>query len=502
MNGSTANLQQKLRQTLHVSWLLAALASGLLLGVALSVLRPIQNISQSPLMLITALALAGISLSIHRRSFVIIALCAGMLLGFWRGSTEQHALHAYRQYFDKTVIVSGKISDDVTHGDKGDVRMQLVQVKINGNPMHGKVWASASPSKQFSPKRSDTVILSGVIETGFGNIPASMSPATFVGLKPTNKQDHALQARDWFAGGIRHAIAEPAASLGAGFLTGQHSDLPGNLSDELKAVGLTHAVVASGSNLTILVGFTRRLFGKMSKFTATTAGAAMTVGFIMVTGLSPSMTRAGLVTGLSLAAWYYGRRLHPLVLLPFAAGITVMLNPSYIWGDIGWYLSFGSFAGVLILAPLIQHYFWGKDYKPNIVTEILIGTTAAQVATMPVILFSFGNYSSYALLANMLVLPLIPLAMCLTFVSGVVGVITSSSLATAVGWPAELVMTYMLRVIHWVANLPGAQGQITYGQLALIGSYGGMVAAILYMWRRTRHNFGNEAATVLLGERV
>ncbi len=73
--------------------------------------------------------------------------------------------------------------------------------------------------------------------------------------------------------------------------------------------------------------------------------------------MSPSMSRAGLVAGLSLLAWYYGRRIHPLVLLPLAMAITVMVQPSYAWGDLGWQLSFAAFAGVLIGAPLIQAYF-------------------------------------------------------------------------------------------------------------------------------------------------
>ncbi len=482
---------------LHVSWQIAGICVGLITGIALAAFITLP-FAASLAWLAGALVLTVISFSKHTRGFVILAMCAGLAIGLWRGTGEQLSLKNYQPLYNKSVTLRGIVSEDVSHGDKGDTRMQLTHVQINGHAMHGKVWLSTD-AKQII-KRSDSLVLQGKLAEGFGNIPASMSKATLVSMRHTSKGDVALQTRDWFAAGVHRAIPEPQASLGSGFIVGQHSSLPSELNNELKIVGLTHAVVASGSNLTILVGFTRRMLLRVSKYTATMAGGLMTAGFIMITGLSPSMTRAGLVTGLSLGAWYYGRRIHPLVLLPFAAGITAMYDPAYIWGDIGWCLSFGAFAGVLVLAPLIQDYFWGKDYKPNLMMEILIGTTAAQIATAPVILFSFGTYSSYALIANMLVLPLIPFAMLLTFLAGIAGVAVPA-VAVIIGWPAAMVMKYMTWVIHWVASLPGAQGQISYGQLALVASYISMILISVYMWRKTAHRFGSET-TRLIGERT
>lgn len=431
-------------------------------------------------------------------NFLVLAVIAGTGIGLWRGTGEQLAFQNYRPFYGKSVILQGRVSEDVSHGERDDTRMQLVDVHIDHKKFNGKVWISTKTEQAI--KRSDTVVLQGKLKEGFGNMPASMSNAQLAAIQQTNQTDYALQVRDWFAAGIRQAIPEPQASLGSGFLTGQHSDLPGDLDDQLRIVGLTHAVVASGSNLTILVGFMRRSLLRVSKYTATLAGALMTAGFVLVAGMSPSMTRAGLVTGLSLAAWYYGRRIHPLTLLPLAAGITTLYNPSYIWGDLGWYLSFGAFIGVLIVAPLIQHYFWGRDYTPNIFMETFIGTTAAQLATMPIILFSFGTISSYALLANMLVVPLIPLAMLLTFIGGIFGV-TIPAIAGIIGWPAKIVMQYMTTVIDWTANLPGSQGEVSFGLAALLVSYLSMLAVVIYMKRTTRHVFGNDK-NILIGERA
>ena len=76
--------------------------------------------------------------------------------------------------------------------------------------------------------------------------------------------------------------------------------------------------------------------------------------FIMLAGASPSMLRAGLVTGLSLLLWYVGRSIHPVVLLVVTAGITILCNPVYLWGDASWLLSMTAFAGVMLWAPAFQ----------------------------------------------------------------------------------------------------------------------------------------------------
>lgn len=481
----------------HISWQIAGASIGFLVGIGLS-LCEFVSFASALAWGIFSFGLLILSLTKRTLRFALLTMCAGLAVGLWRGAGEQAALSRYQPYYNRQVTVQGRVNEDPTTGGQGDTRVQLVHVVLNGQPMHGKIWASTAT--KLAVERSDTLTLHGKLGGGFGNIPASMSDAQLVALAPTNQGDTALHVRDWFASGIRRAIPEPQSSLGSGFLVGQHASLPGTLNDELKVVGLTHAVVASGSNLTLLVGLTRRLFMRVSKYTATLAGGLMTAGFIMITGLSPSMTRAGLVTGLSLAAWYYGRRIHPLVLIPLAAAITAAATPEYIWGDIGWYLSFGSFVGVLIIAPLLQHYFWGEHYKPNVIMEILIGTTAAQIATMPVTLYSFGTYSTYALLANILVLPLVPLAMLLTFVAGIAGLVWAGA-AHIVGLPATLVMKYMTFVIDWVARLPGAQGQISYTHVALSLSYLALAAAALYMWRKTAHIF-REDTNITIGERV
>jgi competence protein ComEC len=340
-------------------------------------------------------------------------------------------------------------------------------------------------------KRSDVVTFGGTLSGGFGTLPAAMYRANLTRVEHVNHSDMGRDVRDWFAENIRKSIAEPEASLGIGYLVGQRSTLPETLDDQLRLLGLTHVVVASGYNLTILIRFTRRLFARVSKYAAFTTAIMMVAGFVLMTGFSPSMSRAALVTGLSLVAWYFGRSIQPLVLLALVAAITGYLNPFFVWGDIGWYLSMLSFAGIMILAPLIRHYFFGAEAQLGIVTSIAIETMSAQIVTLPLILYIFGQYSPFALFANALILPFIPFAMLAVFITGLT-VIFIPLLSGVIHWPATIILRYMTKTVDIIAAMPGALGELSFSKGALVLSYFILILVCVVLRKKTHHNFGQD----------
>lgn len=424
---------------------------------------------------------------------VIVALLAGLMFGLWRGSTTQKALQQYVPFYGKSVTLRGHVTQDTSFGTRGDQRIRLDDIKLEGKDLDGEIWVSTRRPADI--KRGDKVTISGMLNQGFSNLAATVFRAELNDLERPRPGDVGRQARDVFVSGLRRSIPEPEASLGIGYLVGQRTALPENLEQQLRTVGLTHAVVASGYNLTILISYARRFFARFSKYLASLVGGILIIGFILITGLSPSMSRAGLVSGLSLLAWYYGRKVHPLVLLPLAAAITVLVRPSYIWGDIGWYLSFTAFFGVIVLAPLIQHYFWGIDKKPHWLRQLLVDTLSAQAATLPIILFAFGQYSLYALPANILVLPLVPLAMLCTFMAGLVGLLIPG-LAELFGLPATAILRYSTSVVEWIASLPGARGEVTFSRPMLVASYVVLIFITLLLQFKTRHDFKRDELNI------
>jgi len=172
-----------------------------------------------------------------------------------------------------------------------------------------------------------------------------------------------------------------------------------------------------------------------------------------------------------------------------AAAITVLINPSYIWGDLGWQLSFAAFAGVMVLAPLLQSYFFG-DKKKNTIRQIFIETSSAFIVTAPILASAFGQLSNVAVVANLLVLPLVPLAMLLTFVAGISALLLPS-LAPLIALPASWLLGYMVNVAVYLSKLSWAVSDVDVPDYGVATCYVLIVGACLYMWRVTKHSLSD-----------
>lgn len=465
------------RRPVHSSWRIATMCAGFVIGVW-SVL-PIPGVGGWW----AVIGLVG-ALILPHRWIMIVGFLAAILCGNWYGGVVNSQESIGKRLVGSHVILQGIVKEDVSYGNHGDVRMQLYALHVEDVAIAGTMWASSSTNKELL--RGDTVVVRGTVDEGFGTFIGMLKNADVIDVIRPIPGDVGRVVRDAFADAIRKGIDEPQASLGIGFLTGQKSALPADLSEALQIAGLTHIVVASGYNLTILVRLSRRLFVKVSKYASVLSSSLMIASFVAMTGLSPSMTRAGLVSGLSLLTWAYGRSCHPFVLLPLVAAITVAWQPSYVWGDMGWQLSFAAFFGVMVGAPLLQAYFFG-DRPPGTIRQILGETIAAHIVTLPITVSAFGVISHVAIIANLLIVPFVPLAMLLTFISGLSSMIVPA-LASIISQPATWLLSYMTETTTFLSGLPCAQMEWTPPSWVWAG-YVLIVAGIgWWMWRVTRLN--------------
>lgn len=403
-------------------------------------------------------------------------VAAGLMFGLWRGSVMQVQIDGYKVYANQKVVVQGVVREDPSRDKYRNTVLMLGDIKVNGQNMPGTMRITTAGIAR--PLRGDRVEAEGKLRDGFASYQGSMFYAE---VTVVQKQASWIEnLRHNFSAKILSILPEPQASLALGFLLGLKSQLPEDLNGQLRLLGLTHIVVASGYNLTILVRLSRRLFARFSKYQATVASGAMIAFFVCITGFSASMSRAALVTGLSIAAWYYGRKIHPVVLLMVSSAITAAINPVFLWGDAGWWLSFLAFAGVMLGAPLLQARIFGKK-QPPLLIQVAIETICAQLLTLPYILFVFGNLSVTSVFANVLVVPFIPAAMLLTFIAGVVSW-ALPGIAALVAQPALWILTYMTNVAELLAKIPWASINVSVslsGMLLLLGCVG-FCGLILY----------------------
>lgn len=416
---------------------------------------------------------------------VYLIILFGFSLGWWRGGLYMQEVRFLDEIAKEKVVITGRALGDGIYGRNGALEFDMGSLALESpenRQVIGKIGVSGYGEQMVY--RGDEVRVEGKFYPGRGSYVAWLSYAELT--VTARSQSVAYSITRHFGAGIQSALPEPQASFGLGLLIGQRDTLPEKTSDMLAAIGLTHIIAVSGYNLTVLVRFTRRLLAKRSKFQATFGAIVLILSFLLVTGAQPSIVRASIISLLSLGAWYVGRNVKPLVLIALTAAGTALWNPLYVWSDIGWYLSFLAFFGILVVAPALTARVFQKR-KPSAVSQLVIESFSAQIMTLPIILYIFNDSSYVVLLANLLVVPLIPLAMVLTFVAGLFGTLLPA-IAGWFAWPAKWLLTYMLDVANLVARIPHMQFSVKISTATMVLFYTVIIMVTFIWWQKSAKN--------------
>lgn len=263
-----------------------------------------------------------------------------------------------------------------------------------------------------------------------------------------------------FKDNIDRLIPAPEAGLLVGLILGGSHQLSKDIQSEFSRTGLSHITAVSGYNVTIIaeylmiIGIAIGLWRRQAFWFA----AVGIIIFVIITGLSASAVRAGVMGILLIWAMKSGRLANSQNAVIFSADIMLLSNPLLLRWDVGFQLSFLATLGIIYFYPIFDNYLVGKN-KAFGLSEILFLTLSAQIFVLPVILFNFNQLSLISPLANLLILPFVPLTMLLGFLAAVLGFIWTP-LSIAFAWLAFLFLKYETIVISFLSALEYAAVEI------------------------------------------
>lgn len=243
---------------------------------------------------------------------------------------------------------------------------------------------------------------------------------------------------------------EPESTLAAGILYGERSGFDPELKDNFSRAGITHIVAVSGYNITIIVWILMSvlIFIGLYRQQAFWICLCLIFLFVIFTGASASAVRAGLMGTILLFAQFLGRKSDAFRLLVYAATILALANPLILVWDVGFQLSFLATVGLLYLVPILEKKIKSdkmKNYQNLVLKDYLLPTFSATIFTFPLISYSFGYFSVFSILANLLIIWLIPVLMFFSFVSIVLAVIFYP-LGQVLAWITNLGLSYVIMV--------------------------------------------------------
>ncbi len=302
---------------------------------------------------------------------------------------------------------------------------------------------------------------------------------------------------------LNRLLPEPYAGLANGMLLGIEAGIPDDLYEQFNLTGTTHTLVISGSNVSLIAGIMMalgyRLFGRKRAVWPALLGISC---YALLVGGDPAVLRAALMGGLYVIATHLGRRNTAIVSLAVACWIMTLVNPLTLW-DVGFQLSSAATAGLILFSPgvtAIAQRFWPSlqgGYLTNadaldntfsiqnmlygLLQDGLLVTIAANITTLPLVVYYFGRLSLISFATNLLISPVQGLIMLWGTIGILVGVIGLTWIAWLMLLVPWLSLVWTVAVIRWTAALPGASLDIVgYNFVGLLLTY---IVIFGFHWR-------------------
>ena len=284
-----------------------------------------------------------------------------------------------------------------------------------------------------------------------------------------------LAARAHLVAGVHSPVAEVLQ----GMVLGDDEGVDPALVEDFRRSGLLHIMAVSGENVVLLCtmwSFAFALLG-IHRLARTALLLPVVATYVLLTGASPSIVRAGVAGIVGLLAILASRPSDGWLLWLAPAAWLLTVNPNNLF-DVSFQLSFGAVVGLLVLArPLTR----AVSFLPGPLPEQVGVTTAASISTAPISVLTFGSASLVSVPANVAGGFVLGPIMFLGMLSLLLGFITEW-LSAPLNVVAGLFTGFLLAVSGFFAQMPGAvyeyQG-VSVRLLLLVGLVAGLAVVAL-----------------------
>lgn len=288
--------------------------------------------------------------------------------------------------------------------------------------------------------------------------------------------------KNYFIKTLNQIYIAPVSGLLSGIVVGDTSSLDNSLLETFRLVGLIHIVVLSGYNVTLVANSFVRLFSSLGYYRRLiTAMIALSL-FILIVGISPTSSRAGVMALSAFAAKYF---IKPYVItrgILLALLVMTWISPYAILFDLSLQLSFLATIGIVYIFPVLQERY--ERFAENSFGEILLQTLSVNIMTLPLIIYQMGYFSFISFPINILVLGLIPWITIFGFLSVFIGMILLP-LGQIIAFPIQIAIDGIIRLSTWTSLHDPLQMTFnTFSVYWMLGIYFCIIGVIVYFTSR------------------
>jgi len=258
-----------------------------------------------------------------------------------------------------------------------------------------------------------------------------------------------LNIRDTGIHHINTYFAGSTAGIIQALIYGERTNIANEIESSYQSLGLIHLLAISGLHVSLMTGMFYYLcirFGLTREIT-TILLLCLLPAYIIIAGGSPSVIRSVLMSMLLLASIKWWEKGSVLDVISFSCMTMLLFNPYYIV-NIGFQLSFLVSASLILSSRAIFKYY------PTTIASLFVVSLLSQIASMPVLLFHFYEFSLLSLPLNMVYVPLysvviLPFALFTVFLL---------SIFDPIGQIFAAMLTWILEILNqatvWVSQFP------------------------------------------------
>jgi competence protein ComEC len=459
--------------------------------------------------LLLAFAIFGLGLILKKKnthSFLVSVFLFGTVLGILRFEYDTSQVDSMAVALGTRAAFHGLITEESDYREKTTrltVLVTTLEYRGVTYPVKEKVLITTLPPTLYNYGEEVTIV--GTLkkpqnfETSNGRIfnyeaylakSGILYEMTFPGITVVGEgggnslKRNLFLLKQKFLSGLNRVITTPESSFLGGILLGGNQSLSKDLQNSFRSAGLVHIIVLSGYNITIVATAFMFLFSFLAIRKRIFFGVVGILLFAIMTGGSATVVRASVMAILALLATFIRRDYDITRALILAGVLMVFINPKILVFDLSFQLSFLSTVGLIYVSPLFERYLRVVPRKFGL-QEIVVATLSTQLFVLPFILYSIGTFSVVALLANLLVLPLIPLTMLLGFITGVCALI-STAIATPFAYVTYWLLHYEILIAERFGNLSFASFAVPqFPAWVMFLSY---VSIGIFLWKLQKKN--------------
>lgn len=253
-------------------------------------------------------------------------------------------------------------------------------------------------------------------------------------------------------------------AVASALLLGYVAELDAGLRHDYAASGAMHILSVSGMHVGIIYIFLEFLLGFLNKRKALRFLKALVLlifiwFYAMLTGLSPCVFRSAAMLSLPILAKSMNRTPDMFNIISASIFIILALDP-FLLLDVGFQLSYLAVSGIVILYKPIYDLYVTASWFPDKVWSILAVSIAAQIATLPITLYTFHQFPNYFMVTNIFVVPLSSLIIYVGILLLAIGAVPVLSFICA---KVLIGLVWLLNyIIHIIEQLPYSTTQGIY----------------------------------------